>query len=159
MDSGQSGNPGVDVVDIRHINDEQHRIKSRVRQVDPAFYRTARIRKSVKMMPSLSWEEKVSFMASQSYWRTANLPEHGIEPVKMNEPFFSADCPSLILSTLQRWTEWRSWRAIHASTKATCFPCAAWVGSFVNPSLAQIMGEIIDDECNSKELGFLVGQR
>lgn len=47
--------------------------------------------------------------------------------------------------------------SIHASTKATCFPCAALVGSTFNPGLAYKMGQVIGKECNTKDVGLLLG--
>ncbi|KAJ5934466.1 hypothetical protein N7466_004013 [Penicillium verhagenii] len=92
------------------------------------------------LIQSLSLEEKVSLLAGDSYWRTASLPDHGIKAIKYS------DGPNGVRG-----------ESIHASTKATCFPCAACVGSTFNTNLALRMGQGIGQECNTKNVGLLLG--
>ncbi|KAJ5653668.1 hypothetical protein N7490_000671 [Penicillium lividum] len=92
------------------------------------------------LVRSLSLEQKVSLLAGASYWHTAGLPDHGIKPIKYS------DGPNGVRG-----------ESIHASTKATCFPCAACVGSTFNTDLALRMGKVIGTECNAKNVGLLLG--
>ncbi|OOQ89103.1 hypothetical protein PEBR_10647 [Penicillium brasilianum] len=93
-----------------------------------------------QLVQSLSLEEKVSLLAGKSYWRTAGLAKYNIKPIKYS------DGPNGVRG-----------ESIHASTKATCFPCAALVGSTFNPGLAYRMGQVIGKECNTKDVGLLLG--
>ncbi|KAL2784704.1 glycoside hydrolase superfamily [Aspergillus keveii] len=92
------------------------------------------------LIQSLSLEEKVSLLAGHSYWRTASLPQHGIKPIKYS------DGPNGVRG-----------ESIHASTKATCFPCAACVGATFNPALALKMGRVIGQESRAKGIGLVLG--
>ncbi|KAL3484523.1 glycoside hydrolase superfamily [Aspergillus germanicus] len=92
------------------------------------------------LIQSLSLEEKVSLLAGHSYWRTASLPQHGIKPIKYS------DGPNGVRG-----------ESIHASTKATCFPCAACVGATFNPDFALRMGRVIGRESRAKGIGLVLG--
>jgi beta-glucosidase len=102
-----------------------------------------------QIIQSLSLEEKVSLLAGKSYWRTAGLSKYSIKPIKVQAPEIyeqHSDGPNGVRG-----------ESIHASTKATCFPCAALVGSTFNPDLALKMGQTIGKECNAKGVGLLLG--
>ncbi|KAJ5381838.1 uncharacterized protein N7496_004266 [Penicillium cataractarum] len=103
-----------------------------------------------QLVQSLSLEEKVSLLAGKSYWRTAGLAKYNIKPIKQEAKSTCtvqySDGPNGVRG-----------ESIHASTKATCFPCAALVGSTFNPDLAHKMGQVIGKECNAKGVGLLLG--
>ncbi|KAL3475942.1 glycoside hydrolase [Aspergillus californicus] len=95
---------------------------------------------SQSLIQTLSLEEKVSLLAGHSYWRTASLPKYGIRPIKYS------DGPNGIRG-----------ESIHASTKATCFPCAVCVGATFNPDLAFGMAQVIGQESKAKGIGLVLG--
>ncbi|KAJ5634909.1 hypothetical protein N7528_002751 [Penicillium herquei] len=87
----------------------------------------------------LSLEEKVSLLAGASYWRTVSLPQHNIREIKCS------DGPNGVRG-----------ESIHASTKATCFPCASCVGSTFNPDLVLQIGQTLGKESKIKNAGLLL---
>ncbi|KAL4862362.1 glycoside hydrolase superfamily [Aspergillus spectabilis] len=95
---------------------------------------------SQSLIQSLSLEEKVSLLAGHSYWRTAGLPKHNIRSIKYS------DGPNGVRG-----------ESIHASTKATCFPCASCVGATFNTDLAFKMGQVVGQESMAKNIGLVLG--
>ncbi|KAJ5716766.1 hypothetical protein N7488_002412 [Penicillium malachiteum] len=87
----------------------------------------------------LSLEEKVSLLAGASYWRIVSLPQHNIREIKCS------DGPNGVRG-----------ESIHASTKATCFPCTSCVGSTFNPDLVLKIGQTLGKESKIKNAGLLL---
>ncbi|KAJ6013249.1 hypothetical protein N7540_007840 [Penicillium herquei] len=94
---------------------------------------------ATETLQRLSLEEKVSLLAGASYWRTASLSQHDIREIKCS------DGPNGVRG-----------ESIHASTKATCFPCASCVGSTFNPDLVFQIGQTLGKECKVKNAGLLL---
>ncbi|KAJ5728550.1 uncharacterized protein N7483_003058 [Penicillium malachiteum] len=94
---------------------------------------------ATETLQHLSLEEKVSLLAGASYWRTVSLPQHNIRQIKCS------DGPNGVRG-----------ESIHASTKATCFPCASCVGSTFNPDLVFQIGQTLGQECKVKNAGLLL---
>ncbi|KAH6999478.1 glycoside hydrolase superfamily [Ilyonectria destructans] len=93
-----------------------------------------------EVLEQLTLEEKVSLLSAREYWRVPSIPHLGIKALK------TSDGPNGVRG-----------EALHASTKATCFPCGACMGSTFNVELLQKIGVELGKEAKLKNVGVLLG--
>lgn len=131
------------------------------------------------LIAAMNAEEKVALLTGSGLWRTASLPEHGIDDIVMtdgtygvryssaqidgNEKWSMDDFISVITQTADRANaeepaaKGGSEALFSASLPATCFPNGSSLACSWDIDLVYQMGQALGRECQHMGVGILLG--
>lgn len=100
-----------------------------------------------EIIQQLTLEEKASLCSGRDFWQMEGIEKLGIRSLMLT------DGPH----GLRKQEEGADHLGIQQSIKSTCFPTAAGVASSWNRSLIKTMGEALGKECQSEDVGIILG--
>ncbi len=130
-------------------------------------------------LAAMSAEEKVALLTGSGLWRTASLPQHGIEDIIMTDGTYGVRYSSAQIDGREKWSmddfisvitqtadqasaeepaaKGGSEALFSTSLPATCFPNGSSLACSWDVELVHQMGEALGRECQQMGVGILLG--
>lgn len=130
-------------------------------------------------LAAMSPEEKVALLTGSGLWRTASLPQHGIEDIIMTDGTYGVRYSSAQIDGREKWSmddfisvitqtadqacaeeptaKGGSEALFSTSLPATCFPNGSSLACSWDVDLVQQMGQALGRECQQMGVGILLG--
>ena len=130
-------------------------------------------------LAAMSAEEKVALLTGSGLWRTASLPQHGIEDIIMTDGTYGVRYSSAQIDGREKWSmddfisvitqtadqasveepaaKGGSEALFSTSLPATCFPNGSSLACSWDVELVHQMGQALGRECQQMGVGILLG--
>ncbi|QGN37768.1 beta-glucosidase family protein [Klebsiella oxytoca] len=131
------------------------------------------------ILAAMSAEEKVALLTGSGLWRTASLPQHGIEDIIMTDGTYGVRYSSAQIDGREKWSmddfisvitqtadrasaeepvaKGGSEALFSTSLPATCFPNGSSLACCWDVELVHQMGRALGRECQQMGVGILLG--
>ncbi|WP_434641738.1 beta-glucosidase [Klebsiella sp. I138] len=131
------------------------------------------------LIAAMTAEEKVALLTGSGLWRTASLPQHGIEDIVMTDGTYGVRYSSAQINGDEKWSmddfisvitqtadrasaeepaaKGGSEALFSASLPATCFPNGSSLACSWDVELVYRMGQALGRECQQMGVGILLG--
>lgn len=132
-----------------------------------------------RIIAAMTAEEKVALLTGSGLWRTASLPQHGIDGIVMTDGTYGVRYSSAQIDGSEKWSmddfisvitqtadkasgdepaaKGGSEALFSTSLPATCFPNGSTLACSWDIDLVQQMGQALGRECQQMGVGILLG--
>ncbi|SNY59395.1 beta-glucosidase [Enterobacter sp. CC120223-11] len=133
----------------------------------------------IRIIAAMTAEEKVDLLTGSGLWRTASLPQHGIDGIVMTDGTYGVRYSSAQIDGSEKWSmddfisvitqtadkangeepaaKGGSEALFSTSLPATCFPNGSTLACSWDINLVQQMGQALGRECQHMGVGILLG--